>query len=89
MAFAQFQRNALEILRGSPKKYQSSEKVLRTFCDMCSSPLSYLHEESPENVEIPIGAFDNPELVEPRTHIWTSQKLSWITIHDAFPQREE
>jgi hypothetical protein len=88
MAFAQFQKNALQITKGSPTPYRSSEKVTRTFCAHCGSPLSYQTDGS-DKVEIPIGVFDDPEPLASTMHIWVSQKLSWIPISDDFPQRQD
>jgi hypothetical protein len=88
MTFAEFEKDSLTILRGSPKEYQSSKKVTRTFCEACGSPLSYISSAYPDKVEIPVGAFDDPESLAPQVHIWTSRKPSWLVICDHLPQRE-
>lgn len=80
--------NQLTVLQGNPKEYESSEKVIRSFCETCGSPFLYRYKESPENIFIAIGSFDNPDSLEPKEHIWVSQKLPWVHITDDFPQKK-
>jgi hypothetical protein len=87
MTFAEFEKDAYVILRGTPKNYQSSPNVVRTFCENCGSPLNYLDSELLDKVEIPIGVFDDPESLVPQEHIWTSRKPSWVLICDDLPRR--
>lgn len=35
-----------------------------------------------------VGIFDDPSTLAPQEHIWVSQKLPWLVIHDDAPQRE-
>lgn len=88
MTFAEFEKNSYIILKGNPKKYESSKKVIRSFCNDCGAPLSYINSDYADKVELPVGAFDNPEPLKPREHIWISSKPSWLTIVDDLPQRE-
>ena len=89
MTFAEFEKENLKITQGTPKEYQSSTKVIRTFCENCGSPISYTHEDYSDKVEMPVGAFDDLELLAPQMHIWTSRKPKWFMIHDNLPQREQ
>jgi hypothetical protein len=89
MTMADFRAGDYVVTLGNPKSYQSSEKVSRSFCEVCGSPLSYRHFDYPEQVEIPVGSFDDPTPLTTQVHIWTSQKLPWIRICDDLPQRRE
>ncbi|MEK6898147.1 MAG: GFA family protein [Nanoarchaeota archaeon] len=86
--FAGFNKKNFKILKGIPKIYSSSKNVRRSFCENCSSPITYTYVNSPDNdkVFIPIGVFDNPSNFKLEEHIWTSQKLPWIKINDNLPQ---
>ena len=88
VVFAGYEAGSVEILQGFPKSYSSSEKAARSFCGICSSPFSYTHKNSPNKHFIPVGVFDNPREFKLKGHIWVSQKLPWILIHDNLPQRE-
>jgi len=79
------------MLKGKPTEYASSEHVRRSFCEVCSSPFAYGYVDTSEShkIFIPIGVFDDPNELKPQKHIWVSQKLPWVIIHDTLPQREQ
>lgn len=89
MTFVEFQKESFKILQGTPKEYKSSEKVTRTFCENCGSPLCYTNTDYLDKVELSVGAFDDPEPLAPQMHIWVSRKPSWVVIHDNLPQLRE
>ena len=84
--FAGYEKNDIEMKGDIPKDYDSSEKVIRSFCGRCSSPFTYRYKDSPDKLFLPIGIFDHDETFIIQTHIWVSQKLPWIIIHDDMPQ---
>jgi len=61
--------------RGQPSLFRSSAKVKRGFCAKCGTPLTYHH---PGGVELAIGAFDQPERLEPQVQVNHDQRLPWI-----------
>lgn len=88
--FVGYDKDTVELLRGNPKEYKSSKHVIRTFCETCSAPFSYVYVDTNEDsiIFIPAGMFDDPASLEPHEHIWVSQRLSWVHINDDLPQRE-
>ncbi len=86
--FAGYKEGDVEILQGTPTKYASSEKVTRSFCESCSSPFAYTYSEKPNEPFIPVGVFDDPSSFKLQKHIWVSQKIPWVIIHDDLPQEE-
>ena len=64
----------LEWTRGEPKKFRSSNHVLRGFCAECGTPLTF---EAPDGVALAIGAFDHPEEVRPVIQWGTEAKLPY------------
>ena len=86
--FAGYKVGDIVLTQGSPKSYASSEKVIRSFCEKCSSPFSYVYKTKPDEPFIPVGVFDDPANFKLQKHIWVSQKLPWINIHDDLPQDE-
>jgi hypothetical protein len=88
LVFAQYDSTDVHILQGTPKQYSSSKNVFRSFCENCGSPISYVYKNKADKIFIPIGVFDNPTDFVLQEHIWTLQKLPWITIHDNQPQKK-
>lgn len=86
--FAGYPIEAVEITKGIPKEYASSAKVIRSFCEKCSSPIAWVHKEIPKTF-ISVGVFDDPSGFKMQSHIWVSQKLPWVAIHDDLPQSAE
>ncbi|MCJ8519143.1 hypothetical protein ABID21_002135 [Pseudorhizobium tarimense] len=61
--------------RGQPALFRSSAKAKRGFCAKCGTPLTYHH---PGGVELAIGAFDRPDLLEPQVQVNHDKRLPWI-----------
>ncbi len=59
--------------RGSLKWFQSSNKARRGFCADCGTPLAY--QETGAELELAIGAFDNPVLAAPAIQVNPNDKL--------------
>ena len=75
--------------KGEPVAYQSSLKGIRFFCGTCGSPLTARAAEAPVEMEINLATLDNPEVIKPEYHIWTSSQSSWFKIADNLPRHEE
>src|SRR5690606_14655231 len=69
----------LEWTRGEPKRFRSSNHVLRGFCAECGTPLTF---EAPDGVALAIGAFDQPEEIAPVIQWGVEAKLPYV---DAIP----
>ena len=65
--------------RGTPGWFQSSNKARRGFCAACGTPLAY---EAGGEIELAIGAFDNPVLAAPSIQVNPKDKLPFV---DAIP----
>lgn len=65
----------LEWTRGEPARFRSSEHIRRGFCAGCGTPLTY---EWAGGVELMIGAFDRPDLIEPVVQVNRQHALPWI-----------
>src|SRR5688572_25725517 len=68
--------------RGEPKRFQSSNAVLRGFCAECGTPLTY---EAPDGVALAIGAFDRPQDVVPIMQWGIEAKLPYADHVPALP----
>ncbi len=64
----------LQWTRGTPKHYQSSNKVRRGFCSDCGTPLTYEYEGS---TVIAICAFDDPAALPPTIQLPSARRVPW------------
>ncbi len=73
--------------RGAPKWFQSSNKARRGFCAECGTPLTY---EAGGEVEIAIGAFDDPTQAAPAIQVNPNDKLPFVdglpALHTRSPE---
>ena len=63
--------------RGTPKYFQSSNRVKRGFCDACGTPLTYVRDHAPKMVNIPRALFETRTGREPRYHLAVEQSADW------------
>lgn len=76
---------ALTWTRAEPKRFQSSNFVLRGFCPECGTPLTY---EAPDGLAVAIGAFDHPERIEPDIQFGVEGRIPWMDHVNDWPVRE-
>jgi hypothetical protein len=76
--------HGVEWTRGKPKYFASSNRVQRGFCGECGTPLTY---EDNGNIELAIGAFDNPAIVAPVLQVNPTDKLPFVDGIAALPTR--
>jgi len=77
--------------RGGPKYFDSSDKIKRGFCGDCGTPLTYEEIDRPpeQQVEIAIGAFDDPSRIAPVQQVNPRDKLPFFDTLTALPTRTE
>nr|WP_244530622.1 GFA family protein [Salaquimonas pukyongi] len=73
-----------EWTRGEPRRWRSSNHVLRGFCEKCGTPLTY---EAEDGLAVAIGAFDHPELLTPIIQYGVESKIEWLDDLDTLPAR--
>jgi len=88
VAWFSVKRSEFRIVQGQPKHFASSKPVVRTFCPECGTPLTYQHDDFPDEIDISTCSLDTPDLVPPKDHTWTSQKLAWIDLSNALPHHQ-
>jgi hypothetical protein len=74
--------------RGTPKYFQSSNKVRRGFCGDCGTPLTY-EVEAEKSIELAIGAFDDPTVAAPVIQVNPKDKLPFFDGLTQLPVRTE
>lgn len=67
--------------RGAPKHYRSSNMVRRGFCAECGTQLTYEWDRA--EIELAIGAFDDPTVAAPLIQVNTIDKLPFFdSLHN-------
>jgi hypothetical protein len=82
-------RDDFAFTQGQPRSYRSSERVVRTFCPTCGTPLTYANDEYPAALDVTTASLDEPERFPPRDHVWTSHALPWLELVDTLPRHEK
>ena len=77
-------KGGLAWTRGEPKRFRSSNHVLRGFCGECGTPLTY---EAQDGTALAIGAFDHPEEVAPTIQYGIEAKIPYVDALSGLPAR--
>ncbi len=85
--FVSFKTASFRYLTHEPNWYVRSDRIKRGFCGICGSPIAYQQPDT-DQVAIWIGTLDDPESYEPRVHVHTDTKISWVDIHPNLPMNE-
>jgi hypothetical protein len=87
---------AVQVTKGKPKVYASSEHGRRYFCPACGTGLFYENaEEMAGLVDIQSGTFDDPDAVPAEAHIQVAERIKWMArAHelpkfDRYPPKDE
>lgn len=62
---------------GTAKAYSSSAGVERTFCGTCGAAASYVCDDRPHIVDVPVGLLDAEEVMAEDWLEWRTHKLAW------------
>ena len=71
--------------RGTPKYFQSSNRVRRGFCADCGTPLTFEPDDGP--AEVAIGALDDPSGLRPVIQHDVAARLPWLDELSDLPVR--
>ena len=72
--------------RGERKRFQSSNKVWRGFCEACGTPLTWEHAGG--LMAVTIGALDDPAAARPTKQLGSPSKLAWLEDLAGLPTHE-
>jgi hypothetical protein len=89
MAWGTFERARFELLSGELREFESSRKAIRGGCAACGTAITYKPTARGNEIDVSLATLDDPNLLAPAMHIWTSHKLAWLVLGDDLPQYEE
>jgi hypothetical protein len=77
-AFANFNLDQFELLRGELGSYRASDTASRQFCPSCGSWLFWVRDGG-TRISITLGSFDDPSgFPTPDYEIWTDHRIKWL-----------
>jgi hypothetical protein len=79
VAWAIFSRNDFAFLQGEEqlRRFRSSPAVVRTFCSICGTSISYEPADAPGQIELTSATFDQPDRFPPTREVWIKHRLTW------------
>jgi hypothetical protein len=86
VAWASFKKSDFAVTRGALASYASSPGVSRGFCGRCGTPLTYVHAERGDEIDITVASLRDPGALTPVKHLYTEHKLPWVRVDDGLPQ---
>jgi hypothetical protein len=77
-AFANFNLDQFELVRGELGSYRASDTASRQFCPGCGSWLFWVRDGG-TRISITLGSFDDPsDFPTPDYEIWTDHRIKWL-----------
>lgn len=77
---------AFSYVQGTPRVFNSSPGVKRSFCSDCGTPLTYESDRFPGEVHAYISTHDDPDAFLPEFHVFVSDAISWLHVEDGLPR---
>ncbi len=89
VAWAMFERGAVDFTGAPLAAYASSEGVRRGFCGRCGTAVSYEADFMAGLIDLTVASFDDPAALPPTMHIFTRHREQWMTGTDTLEAFEE
>lgn len=83
--FAGFKHEQVIFTGAMPNRHSSDDGVTRSFCGQCGSPIAYESTDSPGEIHLQLGLFDDLEPLVPRDHSFLNEKPSWLHADEHLP----
>ena len=89
VGWSMYPENAVQVLKGTPKVYESSEHGRRHFCADCCTGLFYTNADmTPGVIDVQSATCDDPDAVPPTVHIQVAERLRWMERAHELPTFE-
>ena len=83
--FAGYRREQVKFTGDRPERYQTSDGVTRSFCARCGSPVAYENSDTPHEIHLQLGLFDDLEPMVPIDHSFLEEKPGWLHADEHLP----
>ena len=82
-------RSEFRFVLGTPTRFRSSAKGVRSFCPCCGTQLTFEHDDAVDEIDVTTCSLDDPARLAPEDHTRTSAKLRWVVLADGLPEHRE
>ena len=86
MSWTLFNKDKIGWVRGTPGSISVTPAVVRMFCELCGSPLTFEFSDSSEIIGVTTGTLDEPDKFLPTRHNWTKSEVTWLNALASLPQ---
>lgn len=86
VTWVSFPKADFSLTSGELSRFKSSERVERSFCNRCGTAIAFAETSRPDEIDLTVGSFDEPERLSPEDHIWTDARLRWLRVDDGLPE---
>ncbi len=83
--FAGFGLDQVAFTGAEPQRFVTDDGVTRHFCARCGSPVAYQNRDSPGEIHLQLGLFDEPDRLPPRDHSFREEKVGWLQADEHLP----
>ena len=66
----------------------SGKRATFHFCPECASIVHYAHEDFPDFVAVPVGAFADPSFPPPRVSVYEVRRHPWVQLPEAIEHQD-
>jgi hypothetical protein len=78
VGWAMYSAEAVTIVQGLPKIYNSSEHGRRHFCDNCGTGLFYSNDETlPGIIDVQSATLNEPDVLPAEFHTQVAERIKW------------
>jgi hypothetical protein len=74
---------------GGTTCWPTSPRIDRRSCARCGTPMFACPKDPPARIGVAVATCDDRHALRPTVHIWTSEKVGWLTLDDGLEQRPE
>ncbi|MBI3768583.1 MAG: GFA family protein [Deltaproteobacteria bacterium] len=82
-------RSEFRLVQGTPTRFRSTAKGMRSFCPRCGTQLTFEHDDTADEIDVTTCSLDDPERLPPEDHAHTSSRLRWVKVSDDLPAYRE
>ena len=82
-------RSQFKVTKGSPTRFRSTTKGVRSFCRDCGTQITFEHDDFAQEIDVTTCSLDDANAVPPKDHTRTSTRLGWVRLADALPEFPE
>ena len=89
VGWTMYRLDAVKVIKGTAKIYESSQHGRRHFCPDCGTGLFYTNAEMlPGIIDVQSATYDDPDAVPARAHIQIAERIGWMERAHELPTFE-